>query len=181
MSGSRQELERRGIQIHKKVYEEKKADDIGIGFEDHEEKRIKHYPIYVKLVKESDENDKKKHLVPIFETHQMHDPAHYVLLLPNGTSGWNKSNEYLSSRMKKISVQEFYKYQIQQRQGAPNCLLRSRRLLMEYICTQCFKMENERLSYYSRPAFQQQLHRVKLNDSEKAINSGKDIKKKLET
>ena len=91
-----------------KSLSKKQSNDIGVAFEDRNDRRNVHYPVYVTLKKGRRKQDGKKNLVALFQTHRIFDAVHYVVLLPKGSSGWNKSNIYKSKSNRRISVQEYY-------------------------------------------------------------------------
>ena len=83
------------------------------------------------------------------------DPLHFVLIYPDGQSGW--TNDLKQKNGKKLTALMYYKYLFQYRSGENesdpngskhfNLILRSSRLMQEYACSMWFKIERDRLNY----------------------------------
>lgn len=93
-------------------------------------------------------NDPQHHeIMHINETHPKYDSLHYVLLFPHGEDGWctgiQKNNLNCD---KNVTMMEFYSYRLMQRTGF-NLILRSGRLLHQYVVDMYAKIEKERLNF----------------------------------
>ena len=83
------------------------------------------------------------------------DPLHFVLIYPNGQSGW--TSDLKQKNGKKLTALMYYKYLFQYRRSEKNpsdskseyfnLILRSSRLMQEYACSMWFKIERDRLNY----------------------------------
>ena len=91
----------------------------------------------------------------ISEQNPEFDPLHFVLIYPDGQSGW--TNDLKQKNGKKLTALMYYKYLFQYRSGKNksdpnglkhfNLILRSSRLMQEYACSMWFKIERDRLNY----------------------------------
>lgn len=93
-------------------------------------------------------NDPQHHeIMHINETHPKYDSLHYVLLFPHGEDGWSigiqKNNRKCD---KNVTMMEFYSYRLMQRTGF-NLILKSGRLLHQYVVDMYAKIEKERLNF----------------------------------
>ena len=76
------------------------------------------------------------------------DPLHFVLIHPYGNKkGWTWKLK--QSNGKNLSPAMFYRYMLQFRDETLffNNILRSRRLMQEYVCAMFYKIERQRLKY----------------------------------
>ena len=73
------------------------------------------------------------------ETHPATDPMHYVLLFPRGEQGWSQNIPYRDnaagneSRLRRVTMREFYAFRLQTRTRASPHLLYAGKLLRQYI------------------------------------------------
>ena len=87
----------------------------------------------------------------ISEHNHSFDSLHFILLFPDGYPGWTKTLKKTDG--KKLTAAAFYKYLLQYRdedesiEGHFNTILRSARLMQEYVCSMYFKIEQDRLWY----------------------------------
>ena len=87
----------------------------------------------------------------ISEHNHAFDSLHFILLFPDGYPGWTKTLKKTDG--KKLTAAAFYKYLLQYRDedesidGHFNTILRSARLMQEYVCSMYFKIEQDRLWY----------------------------------
>ena len=88
------------------------------------------------------------HLQRINELHRSYDPLHYVILFPYGTDGYTVDVPHASGQGRVTTV-EFYRFRLQVRDvnRTFNQLMRSRRLLQQYVCDQFAKAEGQRLHW----------------------------------
>ncbi|XP_072021704.1 uncharacterized protein [Amphiura filiformis] len=84
----------------------------------------------------------------ISELHRSYDPLHYVILFPHGTDGFHL-NIPKASGGGHVTALEFYRYRLQVRDKGItfNQLMRSRRLMQQYMCDQFAKVEGQRLQW----------------------------------
>ncbi|XP_074265742.1 uncharacterized protein LOC141588186 [Silene latifolia] len=75
-----------------------------------------------------------------------YDPLQYPLLFPFGETGWHRLAGTSESE-KKVSCREYYCYRLQIRPTNSSILLRSGRLLQQYIVDMYIKIETNRLDY----------------------------------
>ena len=97
------------------------------------------------LYRRSTDDPQGHKIIHIHETHPKYDPLHYVLLFPYGEDGWHVGIKQNNSE-RQISPMEFYSYRLMQRSNF-NIILKSGRLLHQYIVDQYAKIEQERLNY----------------------------------
>ena len=72
-------------------------------------------------------------------------PLHYTLLFPEGDQGWGPKRRLENG--KAMSTAAYYRYMIQHRKDSFNSILRSGKLMSEYICNAWFQVENHKLTY----------------------------------
>ena len=84
-------------------------------------------------------------IIHINETHTNYDSLHYVLLFPYGEDGWHINIKHDDNK-RKMSAMEFYSHRLMQRSDF-NIILKSGRLLHQYIVDMYAKIEQERLNY----------------------------------
>ena len=82
------------------------------------------------------------------EVHRSYDPLHYVILFPYGINGYSLDVPHNHGRGNVTPV-EFYRFrvQVQNVDRTFNQLMRSRRLLQQYVCDQYSKAEGQRLRW----------------------------------
>ena len=78
--------------------------------------------------------------------HRSYDALHYVLLLPTGQDGF-KPGISMQKGNEKVSIMQFYAFQLQVRKNSFNILLRGHRLTQQYITDQYAKVERARLTW----------------------------------
>ena len=95
----------------------------------------------------------------ISDCNENYDPLHYVLLFPRGEKGW--SYHLTQNNGNSITPLMYYRYLLMFRDPSKyfNSILRSGRLFQEYVCTQFFKMERQRLKWVR--SNQRQIHAEK--------------------
>nr|KYP37244.1 putative ATP-dependent helicase YHR031C family [Cajanus cajan] len=84
-------------------------------------------------------------LVNIQETVGYYDPLQYPLLLPFGTYGWDFNIK--DDKGQNISCREYYSYILQIRPNDQSTLLKSGRLLQQYVVDNYVKIESGRLRW----------------------------------
>ncbi|CAG8670847.1 2623_t:CDS:2, partial [Acaulospora morrowiae] len=101
----------------------------------------------------------------ISQTHQFYSPLHYVLLFPRGEPGWHSNipicnttqvnsndteNEDLQdedTKLRRVTMMQYYSYHLQIRQLESFVLHRSGRLFQQYIVDAYVCIEQNRLNY----------------------------------
>jgi hypothetical protein len=88
----------------------------------------------------------------IQDTHRSYDPLQYPLLFCRGEDGYDfslmKVDPVTGAQLKnKVTSREYYAYRIMFRANDFNSLLRSQRLMQQYIVDMFAKVENERLRF----------------------------------
>lgn len=82
----------------------------------------------------------------------MYDPAAYPLILPHGDAGFSIDNPIMkvhgNQAREKVTLQEFFRFHLQQRTNSFNTLLKAGRLTHEFFCDQYSKIEAARMRYY---------------------------------
>ena len=103
------------------------------------------------------------------DTNVAYDPLHYVLLFPKGEPGWSYHLKQTNGRS--VTPSMYYRYMLQFRDESKyfNNILRSGRLMQEYVCTQFFRIENQRLKWVRKN--QTQVHADKYRGVIDAINA----------
>jgi len=97
--------------------------------------------------------DKTNTLQRITKLHPCYMALQYPLLFPYGEDGYridlkyNINNTRNTSTRKRISMREFYCYQLQERQIQGNTLFRAGRLFQQYIVDAYASVEEDRLEY----------------------------------
>ena len=103
------------------------------------------------------------------DTNVAYDPLHYVLLFPKGEPGWSYHLKQTNGRS--VTPSMYYRYMLQFRDESNyyNNILRSGRLMQEYVCTQFFKIERQRLKFVQKN--QTKFHADKYRGIMDAINA----------
>ena len=102
-----------------------------------------------------------------------YDPLHFVLIHVCGKPyGWTWELQLSNGR--RLSPAMFYRFMLQVRDESIyfNNILRSRRLMQEYVCTMCYKVIRQRLKYYK--AHQKELKIEKRQGLMDAIHADDD-------
>ena len=73
-------------------------------------------------------------------------PLHFTLLFPYGTYGWDQDLKHTDG-VRRVTPREFFIYYLNKRDGPGQYLLRSERLLQEWICMAWVTTENQRLKF----------------------------------
>ncbi|XP_019457773.1 PREDICTED: uncharacterized protein LOC109358151 [Lupinus angustifolius] len=79
------------------------------------------------------------------ETVGYYDPMQYLILFPYGTYGWDTNTTTHNGR--RITCREYYSYMLQIRPNDQSLLLRSGRLLQQYVVDNYVKVEARRLRW----------------------------------
>jgi len=88
----------------------------------------------------------------IAETHRAYDALQYPLIFWNGEDGYHFELRQVDVRTgnpstRKISAMDFYAFRLMFRVGSFNCILRCRRLFLQFAVDMYAKIETERLQY----------------------------------
>lgn len=110
----------------------------------------------------------------INELHRSYDPLHHILLFPSGTNGYTIDVPHATGRGK-VSPIEFYRFRLQIRDmdRTFNQLMRSRRLLQQYVCDQFAKAEGQRLHWARR--HQKKIRADKYQGLLDAVNANNEV------
>ena len=79
--------------------------------------------------------------------HPLYMPLHFVLLFPRGEPGWNADLRLVGSA-ERLTPRAYGAYQLQWRDRESNCLLRSGKLLQEYIIDLHVVSESLNMKFY---------------------------------
>ena len=115
----------------------------------------------------------------ISEHNHAFDSLHFILLFPDGYPGWTKTLKKTDG--KKLTAAAFYKYLLQYRDedesidGHFNTILRSGRLMQEYVCSMYFKIEQDRL-WYIQNEYQDNIRMDSRKNIMDAIHQEDDLK-----
>lgn len=90
----------------------------------------------------------------INETHRAFEPLHFVLLFPEGTTGWHPQLQQArpgnNGQVRTVTALQYYAHRLQIRPVVDDSMLRACRLLQEYCCSGFARVETQRLLYLAR-------------------------------
>eukprot|EP00918_Siedleckia_nematoides_P007792 GHVU01016905.1.p1 GENE.GHVU01016905.1~~GHVU01016905.1.p1 ORF type:complete len:611 (-),score=2.81 GHVU01016905.1:100-1932(-) len=108
--------------------------------------------------------------------HHYYDCALFPLFYVYGLGGWNSLRKCKDGS--KLTIRDYYIYMLQDRRNDDASIkkttlaLRGGRLYQKFLCIAYIKVEDERLSYFETPKFQQEYRLARQQDLEDAVEAG---------